>query len=146
VLITASKSYSALKTFKYCDIGFSYRPCNSDGSDFKLYSSGAGDILIVGGVIPVPSTTTSWKISLDNIFTGLGGTLFSVMSTDSGFDTSSWRLIGNLPTKVAWSGSWTSAWSSNVDRGAANFTIGSRGYGMITISKVTITYKYKVLK
>lgn len=144
--VTGTKSFSALKTFKYCNIGFSYRPCNADGSDFRLYSSGGGDILIVGGVIPVPSTTTSWKISLDNIFTGAGGTLFSVMATDSGFDTSSWKLIGNLPTKTAWSGNWSSSWSSNVDNGAANFTIGSRGFGMITISKVTITYKYNVLK
>lgn len=144
--VTATKSFSALKTFKYCNIGFSYRPCNADGSDFKLYSSGGGDILIVGGLIPVPSTTTSWKISLDNLFTGAGGTLFSVMATDSGFDTGSWRLIGNLPTKTAWTGNWSSSWSSNIDNGAANFTIGSSGFGMITFSKVTITYKYNVLK
>lgn len=146
VLVTVSKTFSARKTFTACNIGFSYRPCNAEGTDLKLYSSGGGDIMIVGGSIPLPATATSWKLTLENVFTGAGKALFTLMASDDDYTPGSWAFLANIPTKASWTGSVQSQWSSKIAGGYANFTLGSRDVGMFTMSRVTITYKYAVLK
>jgi len=142
---TGSKTYKALSVMTACDIGFSYNPCHSMGGDLELYSSGNQDVMFVGGSLPLPANATRWKLTFGKLFMG-GSALFTVEASDQDYDPGNWSFLGNLPKATGPYSTWTSSWSKQIDNSAANFTIGSRDYGIFTMGIITITYEYSKLQ
>lgn len=125
--------------------GPSYEPCERGGYDgsskgIELYSDPFSEESHSSRfAVKVPSGTYKWQVRANGLRTSLIVPHFSAVS-DYG------KVIGWLPIKKMYSGSWTSGWAWGDAQGQAGWNLEADDWGSIWIESFTVTWVKKSLK